>query len=551
MTKNCLAIVTYWAAVVALLGTPAHGQAIGTNCAVPALAIPDADPLGVSSTINLTTHGTLQDLNVKVNITHTFDFDLQLKLKRGGITVLLCANRGGAGDNFNDTIFDDEAATAISAGMAPFAGSFRPEEPLSVFDGQDVFGNWTLNIADTAGDDTGTLNSWCLIHTTVDTDADGVPNLSDNCPNANPGQENADGDAFGDACDPLPTVANDQFGHRFIDSNAPHGPPFQFIDISATGAEILPFNNGTVAGPLAIGFPFNFYGADFTNAFLDDNGWLHLGDVAPPSDQTNDCALPSTTGVNNMIAGLWDALNPKEAMPNGRAFHQSFPAGACPYNDYPGACFIAEWLNTYRDTGGEISRLTFEIVLLDNGDILVQILDASDQLGTSSTTGIENLLEDDGLAYDPDGGGPLGCNVGTHVTDNLSIMFFVDPLDDDGIPGSIDNCLNTANPDQADADSDGLGDACDGCPDDAAKSSPGQCGCGTPDTDGDGDGTADCNDQCPDADDTLDADGNGTPDCLDAPADQTGGCCAPGVFPMVGLFTPMVIVAWKRRRRAR
>ena len=41
-----------------------------------------------------------------------------------------------------------------------------------------------------------------------------------------------------------------------------------------------------------------------------------------------------------------------------------------------------------------------------------------------------------------------------------------------------------------------IGDLGDLCPDDPAKSDPGLCGCGVPDTDSDGDGTPDCNDQC-------------------------------------------------------
>ena len=36
--------------------------------------------------------------------------------------------------------------------------------------------------------------------------------------------------------------------------------------------------------------------------------------------------------------------------------------------------------------------------------------------------------------------------------------------DGDGVPDTIDNCPNTANPDQKDSDGDGVGDACDGCP---------------------------------------------------------------------------------------
>jgi hypothetical protein len=42
--------------------------------------------------------------------------------------------------------------------------------------------------------------------------------------------------------------------------------------------------------------------------------------------------------------------------------------------------------------------------------------------------------------------------------------------DHDGVPDATDNCVAVANPDQADADADGKGDACDYCP-----VSPGAC----------------------------------------------------------------------------
>lgn len=42
-----------------------------------------------------------------------------------------------------------------------------------------------------------------------DADKDGIIDIADNCPTVyNPGQENADGDAFGDACDPYPNSAD-------------------------------------------------------------------------------------------------------------------------------------------------------------------------------------------------------------------------------------------------------------------------------------------------------------------------------------------------------
>jgi parallel beta-helix repeat protein len=48
-----------------------------------------------------------------------------------------------------------------------------------------------------------------------------------------------------------------------------------------------------------------------------------------------------------------------------------------------------------------------------------------------------------------------------------------------------------------DSDSDGTPDCNDGCPNDSAKTEPGDCGCGTPDEDSDKDGIFDCNDPCP------------------------------------------------------
>ncbi len=115
-----------------------------------------------------------------------------------------------------------------------------------------------------------------------------------------------------------------------------------------------------------------------------------------------------------------------------------------------------------------------------------------------------------------------------------------------------------------DTDGDGVGDAVDGCPNDANKTVPGQCGCGNADSDSDGDGTADCTDGCP-ADalkvavgacgcgvSDTDANGNGVPDCLDVPLPPpfvAPGCCAPGTSSPLGVLLLYSLMGHRGRKR--
>lgn len=66
----------------------------------------------------------------------------------GGVTVRL-VDAGTYDDGFNKftVTFDDEAERKVGGMLA--GGPFRPVGSLSDFDGLDMFGNWTLNIADT------------------------------------------------------------------------------------------------------------------------------------------------------------------------------------------------------------------------------------------------------------------------------------------------------------------------------------------------------------------------------------------------------------------
>jgi subtilisin-like proprotein convertase family protein len=128
------------------------------------LPIPDANPTGVSSTLPVAGRvGTIADLNVNLSATHTWNSDLTFRLRGPNNQVInLIAARGGSTDNFVNTTLDDQAATAISGGVAPFTGSFRPEQPLSTFNGISPNGNWTLIVSDSTSGDTGVLQNWSM-----------------------------------------------------------------------------------------------------------------------------------------------------------------------------------------------------------------------------------------------------------------------------------------------------------------------------------------------------------------------------------------------------
>ena len=121
----------------------------------------------VADSITVTETELIDDVNVKVNITHTYDseMDIFLGFVDGAGTshcVELGTDNGSSSDNFFNTVFDDEALSSITTGSAPFAGSYRPEGSLAVLEGLPMNGTWTLYVNDDGSGDTGMLNSWEL-----------------------------------------------------------------------------------------------------------------------------------------------------------------------------------------------------------------------------------------------------------------------------------------------------------------------------------------------------------------------------------------------------
>ena len=140
------------------------------------LAIPDNNTTGVTSTLNVGANVVLSDVNVRVQITHSWVGDLFIKLRSpAGTEVTLLDRPGvpastfGCGNDNMDVTFDGSGVVNLEthcAGTNPwYTGVALPVGSLAAFNGQSSQGAWVLTVSDRAATDVGTLTSWQLLTT--------------------------------------------------------------------------------------------------------------------------------------------------------------------------------------------------------------------------------------------------------------------------------------------------------------------------------------------------------------------------------------------------
>ncbi len=141
----------------------------------PAL-IPDYTPSGIDNTIAVPSGTIIADLNVQLDINHTYVGDLVVTLKHidTGTTVTLIDRPGTTpalpagcdGSDISCTLDDQAGRVAQNEcrSTAPaIDGSVKPTDALAAFAGQAAGGTWRLNVSDNAPDDVGSLSGWCLV----------------------------------------------------------------------------------------------------------------------------------------------------------------------------------------------------------------------------------------------------------------------------------------------------------------------------------------------------------------------------------------------------
>jgi subtilisin-like proprotein convertase family protein len=167
-STSCMATVTIsdvTAPVIVCIGEQVVGPF--STSASPALAI--VDNTTVSTTMTVTDDYVITDLDIDLDITHTWVGDLQVTLESPAGTQVLIFDGGSdgcSGDNIVDR-YNDESANALDCQGSPDAfplADYIPSSPLAAFDGESTLGDWILSIEDTAGGDAGTLNTWNLVY---------------------------------------------------------------------------------------------------------------------------------------------------------------------------------------------------------------------------------------------------------------------------------------------------------------------------------------------------------------------------------------------------
>ncbi len=307
-------------------------------------------------TINVPISITIGDMEVRIDtLFHTWDSDVDMWLfTPWGDSIELSTDNGGSGDDYLGTILDQEATTPITAGSAPFTGSFIPEGDLSAFYGMDAAGDWVLRIVDDAGGDDGELQQWGLDFSTGGggpTWSYGVLYVQDG---GNPGGLNTGSD---------------------------------FESVSSWDTLADPSNSANFwsqAG--AIPFPFEYFGVPVTHFKASQNMLLTFDTTATLLPNANQ-NLPTDSLPPMTIAAFWDE------------FTSSPPTGSNDrivtklYGTPPNQQLWIKWFSF--EYGNPNTSFQYSAIVLEEGSNKVYLVDMY-----GSSTGSPALTTTAGVQFD-------------------------------------------------------------------------------------------------------------------------------------------------------
>lgn len=205
----------------------------------------------------------------------------------------------------------------------------------------------------------------------------------------------------------------DDFGYTYRDSrnlglcgldSVACDHEYDWIEISGTGTEVLPNSDDSVTESIDLGFFFNFYGTDYSQLAIANNGLLFS---AGTTWQYRNDPITRSPGVHGFIAPLWDDIITYDSRGAGTIYYETRD------DENGNKMFIVEWYDN-KHYGNSDYGVTFEAILYEgSNNIKFQYKDVDFgnvygatsgdnppyNNGGSATVGIEGPTGDVGLEY--------------------------------------------------------------------------------------------------------------------------------------------------------
>jgi len=135
---------------------------VSTNVPITIPLVANTTPF--ISTLNVPSTNVISDVNVTINISHTWVNDMTVSLISPAGTEIQLVTRpctSSARANITAT-FDDSGMSLVCATNPAISGTIIPFQPLTGFNGQTMNGTWQLKVVDPYNEDGGAINSWSL-----------------------------------------------------------------------------------------------------------------------------------------------------------------------------------------------------------------------------------------------------------------------------------------------------------------------------------------------------------------------------------------------------
>ena len=193
-------------------------------------------------------------------------------------------------------------------------------------------------------------------------------------------------DGVCDASDPCPRISSDPASAASSGGDRAVARPVPVNRRTLSAPTTLTLSDDQVSSAIPIGFPFTFFGAAYSDAYVGSNGW-----VAFATGSSGCCtgrALPSTSLPGPGVAAYWDDLNPSSG---GTIRHQLL--GAAPNRE-----FVVEF-DAVPHFGGS-NPVTMQVVLRETTNEAELICVSCPSDGSNHTQGVQNAARSYGYAVD-------------------------------------------------------------------------------------------------------------------------------------------------------